>query len=291
MVILFVLFPSPIYAAEDTKQLIIVNKATNELAFYDDGELVHVFDVATGKQSEDTPEGIFVIVNKIKNRPYYKEKIPGGDPKNPLGDRWLGIDARNTYGTTYGIHGNNDESSIGKYISAGCIRMRNKEVRWLFEQVRNKTTVYITDSKKDFHTLAVEANYEVDAGKIEAVDVKLKLLEKTVLYSKPSKFFTTKLKLSPQNVTAFEKVRDWYHIKTWTGDAWIKSNKLLVGETKSASIELELQQKTSLYLSPLVDSRSVGALAPQKVKVFEQWGDWYHIRTWLGNVWIHIIKD
>jgi lipoprotein-anchoring transpeptidase ErfK/SrfK len=57
-------------------------------------------------------------VNKIKSRPYYTGHIPGGDPRTPLGKRWLGLNANGTYGgDTYGIHDNNNESSIGKYVS------------------------------------------------------------------------------------------------------------------------------------------------------------------------------
>ncbi|MGG0587404.1 L,D-transpeptidase [Priestia megaterium] len=76
-------------ASAASNQLIIINKSTNTLAFYDRGKLVRTFKVATGRQMSYTPEGTFSIVNKIKNRPYYKDNIRGGDPRNPLGDRWL----------------------------------------------------------------------------------------------------------------------------------------------------------------------------------------------------------
>jgi len=142
-------------------QLIIINKKTNTLAFYDGGTLVRTFKVATGRQSSFTPEGTFRIVNKIKNRPYYKDNIPGGDPRNPLGDRWMGLEARGTYGTTYGIHGNSNENSIGRYASAGCVRMHNQEIRWLFDQVQTYTTVIITRSDNSFDTIAQASGYTV----------------------------------------------------------------------------------------------------------------------------------
>ncbi len=153
----FAFFQQPAEASGD--QLIIINKSTNKLAFFDDGKLIKVFNVATGRRDSYTPEGKFKIVNKIKNRPYYKENIPGGDPRNPLGDRWLGLDARGTYGTTYAIHGNSNESSIGKYVSSGCVRLHNNEVRWLFGQLNLYTTVIITDSGASFEKLAVEHGY------------------------------------------------------------------------------------------------------------------------------------
>lgn len=268
--------------------MIIINKATNQLAFYEDGELVVIFDVGTGKEKEDTPEGTFKVVNKIKNRPYYKDKIPGGDPRNPLGDRWIGLNARGTWGTTYAIHGNNNVSSIGKYISAGCIRMHNKEVHWLFEQIKINTPVYITDSKDSFEVLAKHQNYEVKSTEPVEIDTPLTLLERTPLFNKPSKYHETKMALTPQKVKAFEKVNDWYRIKTWYGDAWIKGAHIIEGEIQTVSEEITLGEKTYLYREPFGGGRAIGALAPQTVKAFEQWNDWYRIKSWLGDVWIKV---
>ncbi|MEO2075736.1 MAG: L,D-transpeptidase family protein [Bacillus sp. (in: firmicutes)] len=140
-------------------QLLIINKKTNTLAFYNNGKLVKTFAVATGRSRDLTPEGTFRVVTKIKNRPYYTGGIPGGDPRNPLGDRWMGLEARGTYGTTYGIHGNNNESSIGKYVSSGCVRMHNEEVRWLYDQVQLYTTVIITYSSSSFDAIAKASGY------------------------------------------------------------------------------------------------------------------------------------
>ncbi|WP_373323133.1 triple tyrosine motif-containing protein [Alkalihalobacterium chitinilyticum] len=149
--------------ASSHNQLIIINKATNQLAFYNNGKLVRTFSVATGRNPSLTPEGKFKIVNKIVNRPYYKDNIRGGDPRNPLGDRWLGLNARGTYGTTYAIHGNNNAKSIGTYASAGCIRMHNEEVRWLFNQVKVNTPVVITNSKQSFNTIAKNNGYIIES--------------------------------------------------------------------------------------------------------------------------------
>ncbi|WP_304362821.1 L,D-transpeptidase family protein [Bacillus toyonensis] len=142
-------------------QFIIINKAINQLAFYERGKLNKVFKVATGKYQSLTPEGKFKIVNKIKNRPYYKGGIPGGDPRNPLGTRWLGLNARGTWGTTYAIHGNNNPSSIGKHVSHGCIRMFNNEVEELYDRITLNTPVVITTSKKNFDSIAVENGLKI----------------------------------------------------------------------------------------------------------------------------------
>lgn len=148
-------------AASSSSDLIIVNKKTNLLAYFSAGKLEKVFPVATGKSKSLTPEGSFKIVVKIKNRPYYKEKIPGGNPANPLGDRWLGLEVNGTHGTTYAIHGNNNESSIGKYVSAGCIRMHNEDIHWLFPKVAKNTTVIITSSAKDMESIASANGYSL----------------------------------------------------------------------------------------------------------------------------------
>ena len=158
MVAIFLVFvPQETNAAE--KQLIIINKSNNQLAFFDDGELVRTFPVGTGRSKELTPEGTFPIVNKIKNRPYYSGGIPGGSPQNPLGNRWLGLKVRGTNGTTYAIHGNNNPSSIGGYVSAGCVRMHNEDVRWLFDRVQTGTNVVILTSSKSFNDIAIEKGY------------------------------------------------------------------------------------------------------------------------------------
>ncbi|WP_438350408.1 L,D-transpeptidase family protein [Paenibacillus sp. FA6] len=174
------LFAEQANADQVNTDLIVVNKKTNKLAYFKDGKLVKEFAVGTGKSPSLTPEGKFRIVNKIKNRPYYKEKIAGGDPRNPLGDRWIGLEVNGTQGTTYAIHGNSNENSIGKYVSAGCIRMHNDEVHWLFTQVKVNSYAIITTSDLTFEEIAVKNGYplgsKVFEGKviINGVEQKLK---------------------------------------------------------------------------------------------------------------------
>lgn len=153
-------------SAASGSQFIIINKSTNQLAYYENSQLKKVFAVATGKKPSYTPEGRFKIVNKIVNRPYYTGKIPGGDPRNPLGNRWLGLNARGTWGTTYAIHGNNNPNAIGKYVSNGCIRMYDEEVEWIFSQVKVGTPVIITSSGKSFDAIAMANGYKVTASTV-----------------------------------------------------------------------------------------------------------------------------
>jgi lipoprotein-anchoring transpeptidase ErfK/SrfK len=64
--------------------------------------------------------------------------------KNPLGARALYI-FQNGEDTLYRIHGSPDWHSIGRSTSSGCVRMINQDVVDLFERVRNKTPVIVTD--------------------------------------------------------------------------------------------------------------------------------------------------
>jgi lipoprotein-anchoring transpeptidase ErfK/SrfK len=137
---------------------VIVNKTTNELALIDDNKVQTVVSVGTGKTTELTPEGLFTITVKAKD-PYYRRKdIPGGDPDNPLGSRWIGFDAEDTDGRIYGIHGTNQPASIGKYVSQGCVRTQNEVISSLYPLIPLGTKILVTSTKKPFELLAKEYN-------------------------------------------------------------------------------------------------------------------------------------
>lgn len=71
---------------------------------------------------------------KGRNLPAY---MPGG-PSNPLGARALYLG-----GSLYRIHGTNQASTIGQAVSSGCIRMRNDEVKDLYNRARIGTLVIV----------------------------------------------------------------------------------------------------------------------------------------------------
>lgn len=137
-------------------QFVIVNKATNELAFINENRMQTIISVGTGMKKEQTPEGLFTITVKAKNPYYIRGNIPGGNPKNPLGARWIGFDAKGTNGRIYGLHGTNQPASIGKYVSKGCIRMQNEAITSLFPLIPLGTRILVTSSKKSFEQLAIE---------------------------------------------------------------------------------------------------------------------------------------
>lgn len=132
---------------------IIINKRSNQLAFINHNEIQNVYPVGTGKSEELTPEGEFTVIVKAIN-PYYRKKdIPGGSERNPLGSRWIGFDAENTNGRVYGVHGNSNPDSIGRYVSAGCVRMYEDDVQELYNYVPLGTKVLIVSSGKTFKQL------------------------------------------------------------------------------------------------------------------------------------------
>lgn len=65
----------------------------------------------------------------ITRQPYLPRFVAGG-PGNPLGARAMYLGS-----SQYRIHGTNDPSTIGKFVSSGCIRMTNEDVIDLFNRV------------------------------------------------------------------------------------------------------------------------------------------------------------
>ncbi|BCJ86193.1 L,D-transpeptidase [Effusibacillus dendaii] len=122
---------------------IVIDKSQHRLTYYTFSIPVRTFSIATGKTGSETPEGMFPVVMLVKQPWYLKKNIPGGDPKNPLGSRWIGLQVGDTDGSKYGIHGTNDPTSIGKDRSEGCIRMKNEDVNWLYQHVQLGTWVII----------------------------------------------------------------------------------------------------------------------------------------------------
>jgi len=65
----------------------------------------------------------------IARQPYLPRFVAGG-PGNPLGAAAMYLGS-----STYRIHGTNDPSTIGKFVSSGCIRLTNEDVQDLASRV------------------------------------------------------------------------------------------------------------------------------------------------------------
>ena len=73
-----------------------------------------------------------------RRHPNIPEVIPGGRADNPMGAAAMGLDRGN-----YGIHGTNDPSSVGRFVSHGCIRMYNGDILDLYRRVPVGTEVIV----------------------------------------------------------------------------------------------------------------------------------------------------
>lgn len=73
----------------------------------------------------------------IARQPYLPRFMAGG-PGNPLGARAMYLGH-----TDYRIHGTNEPSTIGHYVSSGCIGMFNADVEDLYSRVKVGTRVVV----------------------------------------------------------------------------------------------------------------------------------------------------
>jgi lipoprotein-anchoring transpeptidase ErfK/SrfK len=78
----------------------------------------------------------------IERQPYLPRFMAGG-PGNPLGARAMYLGS-----TVYRIHGTNQPSTIGKFVSSGCIGMINEDVSDLFERAKVGTRVVVMPGGK-----------------------------------------------------------------------------------------------------------------------------------------------
>jgi lipoprotein-anchoring transpeptidase ErfK/SrfK len=74
-----------------------------------------------------------------RDKPSLPDVIPGGSAHNPMG-----VAAMTLSGGQYAIHGTNRPSSVGGFVSYGCIRMYNQDITDLFGRVSIGTPVVVT---------------------------------------------------------------------------------------------------------------------------------------------------
>jgi lipoprotein-anchoring transpeptidase ErfK/SrfK len=77
----------------------------------------------------------------IERQPYLPRMMAGG-PGNPLGARSLYLGH-----TLYRIHGTNQPSTIGKFVSSGCIRLLNADIEDLYSRVQVGSRVVVLPAK------------------------------------------------------------------------------------------------------------------------------------------------
>jgi lipoprotein-anchoring transpeptidase ErfK/SrfK len=122
-----------------------LNLAKRRVTLYQNDQVFKSYPVAVGKAGWGTPTGNFAVKTKYRNPPWQNPfkgyVVPGGDPENPLGRRWMGFwtDGKNWIG----FHGTPNRESVGTAASHGCVRMYNEDIEELFELVAIDTPVKV----------------------------------------------------------------------------------------------------------------------------------------------------
>jgi len=128
---------------------IVVKTSERRLYFVLDGRNALRFPVGVGKAGQEWT-GLARITGKYvrpawappadirRENPRLPAVIPGGAPNNPMGQFAM------TLGDgTYAIHGTDRPASVGRFVSHGCIRMYNADIRELFSMVTVGTPVIV----------------------------------------------------------------------------------------------------------------------------------------------------
>ncbi|HAT8031635.1 TPA: L,D-transpeptidase [Citrobacter rodentium] len=148
--------PQQLILPDTVRQGIIVNVAEMRLYYYPPGtNTVEVLPIGIGQAGRETPRNWITTVQRKQEAPswtptantrreYAKRGetlpafVPAG-PDNPMGLYAIYI------GRLYAIHGTNANFGIGLRVSQGCIRLRNDDIKYLFENVPVGTRVQIID--------------------------------------------------------------------------------------------------------------------------------------------------
>ncbi|AFY48262.1 hypothetical protein Nos7524_2420 [Nostoc sp. PCC 7524] len=133
-------------AAENTDRQVVVDLSDRRTYVYAGDLVIASYPIAVGKQGWETPTGTFQVKD-MQHDPIWQHPITGkvfpAGVDSPLGERWIGFwsDGRNEIG----FHGTPDIHLLGTAISHGCLRMRNSDVRLLYDQVGLGTTVVVRE--------------------------------------------------------------------------------------------------------------------------------------------------
>jgi lipoprotein-anchoring transpeptidase ErfK/SrfK len=128
----------------NAKTQVVVDLSDRRTYVYIGDEVIASYPIAVGKKGWETPTGSFQVIH-MRHYPIWRHPITGkvfqAGTDSPLGDRWIGFwsDGRNEIG----FHGTPDIDLVGTAVSHGCLRMRNSDVRMLYEQVSIGTTVLV----------------------------------------------------------------------------------------------------------------------------------------------------
>lgn len=100
-------------------------------------------------EGNSTPVGTYTVkrnsklVNPHWVNPRTGEKFDADDPKNPIGEYWIGWQGvgASAVNTGYGIHGTIEPDSIGQQRSMGCVRLGSEDVAQVYEMLVEEVSV------------------------------------------------------------------------------------------------------------------------------------------------------
>lgn len=118
---------------------IYVDLSDHRLDLYELGNKIQSYPVAVGRMNTPTALGDFFVTLKFRpDRSVYGELVMMISAFSEQLPDWPG-------GGQAGIHGTNDDSTIGKDVSAGCIRMHNGDILRLSESAPLGTPVFVQE--------------------------------------------------------------------------------------------------------------------------------------------------
>lgn len=96
-----------------------------------------------------TPVGSYVVkknsklVNPHWVNPRTGEKFDADDPKNPIGEYWIGWQGvgASAVNTGYGLHGTIEPDSIGQQKSMGCVRLGSEDIAQIYDLLVEEVSV------------------------------------------------------------------------------------------------------------------------------------------------------
>lgn len=135
-------FPATTLTRTETRLLLNLKK--RRVFVYQGQKIIASYPVAIGRRGWETPTGQFRVIQMVREpvweHPFTGQLVPSGK-NNPLGARWIGFW---TDGANFiGFHGTPQENLIGQAVSHGCVRMRDRDIKALFEKVKIGTSVIV----------------------------------------------------------------------------------------------------------------------------------------------------
>lgn len=128
---------SPVLLYNDLR----IDLSDHRLDVYERGRLLRSYSVGVGRGATPTPPGEYYITTKMQ--PIEKDSVYGALAMGISGYSEKLVDWPG--GGQVGIHGTNDPSSIGKDVSAGCIRLQNGDILELTHLAPLGTPVFVQE--------------------------------------------------------------------------------------------------------------------------------------------------